>query len=172
MLWTDLQRSIGPPMTPPILVPIVDDSTMKHSGQCCVSGSYMSAIRPSVTLPPAVERPPYHCQFLSNTKSVLTPKKKTTHQRPTNNNGAKIRCHGARNLPDIDQKHAQLQNRPATKLLTPWCPKLASKRVEDEIYHLSHASGLRADAEMLGDGVDSTGVHGCVEVHGYLDAGD
>lgn len=53
-----LQRSIGPPMTPPMLVPIVDDSTMKHNGQCWFSGSYMSAIRPSVTLPPAVERPP------------------------------------------------------------------------------------------------------------------
>jgi hypothetical protein len=53
-----LHRSIGPPMTPPMLVPIVELSTMKHSAQCCVSGSYRSAIKPKVTEPPAVDSPP------------------------------------------------------------------------------------------------------------------
>ncbi|KAI7180469.1 hypothetical protein KC360_g187 [Hortaea werneckii] len=51
------KRSTGPPTTPPILVPIQEAKTMNASGHCCSSGWYRSAIKPRVTLPPAVERP-------------------------------------------------------------------------------------------------------------------
>lgn len=54
----DLQAWMGPPITPPMLVPMHDDSTMKASGHCWSSGSYKSAMSPRVTLPPAVESPP------------------------------------------------------------------------------------------------------------------
>lgn len=50
---------MGPPMTPPIDVPMQDESTMKARGSCWSSGSYRSAMRPRVTLPPAVESPPW-----------------------------------------------------------------------------------------------------------------
>lgn len=54
----DLQAWMGPPITPPMLVPMQDDSTMNAKGHCWSSGSYKSAMRPKVTLPPAVESPP------------------------------------------------------------------------------------------------------------------
>jgi len=167
ILRIDLQRSIGPPMTPPILVPIVEDNTMKHNGQCWVSGSYMSAIRPKVTLPPAVERPPWHRQCcVSPTLLGKTYKSSANHDRP------EVWGDRTRDLPDVDEQHTQLQNRPTAELFAPRCPQLASEGVEDEIDHLPDSGSLLTDSEMLRKWIDSAWIHRCVEVHRDLNSSD
>jgi hypothetical protein len=88
-----------------------------------------------------------------------------TYQSSANNDSPEIWSNRTRNLPDVDQKHAQLQNRPATKFLAPRCPQLASERVEDEIDHLTNSCRLVTDPKVLRQGFHGAWVHGGVKVH-------
>lgn len=95
-----------------------------------------------------------------------------THQRPAHNDRAKVGRKSTRELPDVDQEHAQLQDRPPPEFLAPGCPQLTSEAVQDQVHALPDACRLLADAEVLGQRRHRVGEDGRVEVHRYLDAGD
>src|SRR4051812_37624950 len=55
---SDRLCSTNPPAMAPTTDPPTDDKTRNAKAYSCSSGSHMSARTPSVTEPPAVERPP------------------------------------------------------------------------------------------------------------------
>lgn len=91
-----------------------------------------------------------------------------TDQATSNNHRPPIGSQGSWYLPDVDKKHGQLENRPATKLFTPRCPQLTPNGISDKIDHLSGTGFLLANAKSFGKRFDSIGIDGCVEVHGDL----
>lgn len=88
-----------------------------------------------------------------------------TYQRSGNDNATKVWSKGCWQLPDVDQKHGKLQDRPSSKLLAPWRPQLAAERVHDEVDTLSNTSRLLTHTKGFGDGRDGIGEDGSVEVH-------
>ena len=52
-------------------------------------------------------------------------------------------------LPDIDKQQTELQNRPSSKFLTPWCPEFATKGVKDQENHCTTSCCLCANIEFL-----------------------
>ena len=96
----------------------------------------------------------------------------TTYKSAANDNGPPIGSQSAGNLPNVDEKHGELEDRPPSKLLTPRRPELAAERVQDQINHLPDADALLVDAELGGQGLDGAGEHRRVVVHGDLDSGD
>lgn len=76
--------------------------------------------------------------------------------------GSVIFGQGARNLPQIHQPQTKLLYGPASILLTPRRPKLATKPISNEERHLRYPGYLLADVEFFVDLADAVGVHACV----------
>ena len=93
----------------------------------------MSATRPRVTLPPAVETPPYNVSghvLECGWERMWAGKGRVvegTYQTTSDDNRAPVRGEGSRELPDVDQEHRELQNGPAAEFLTPGRPQFTPK---------------------------------------------
>lgn len=105
-------------------------------------------------------------------ESDRTTSRGKTAQSTADHDGSEVGRESHRKLPDVDQEHRELKDRPATKLLRPGSPKLATESVSHQEDHGTATGTLRRNAKLLRNAANGIGVEGGVEVHRHLDPED
>ena len=91
-----------------------------------------------------------------------------TYKGTASKNAAEVVGKCCRENEDVDEGLRKLENRPATELLTPGRPQLATEGVEEQVDHLTCASLLLSDTEFFNKRRDRVWIYGSVVVHGDL----
>lgn len=134
------------------------DAPTKAMAHCWSSGSHMSATMPSVTDPPALERPPRKrpqtIEAKLGARAQGSWKTGEGSRDGARRESASSRTHkwsGPGDGRTVDQHETRLHDRPAPELLTRRSPELAAQTVHDEEDHLAgEGLGIGAGQRRVG----------------------
>ena len=107
-----------------------------------------------------------------HSQSHRTTGRAQTTEESADDDGAKVGGQGTGDLPDVDEEQTELHDGPASKLLTPGSPELATEGVCHQEDHLAYTRCLLTDMEHFGQRGDGIGIDATVEVHGHLHGED